>query len=41
MKTLIQIVVLTFALAGSTGMVKAGKYDNCMTKSLHGIWDCR
>jgi len=40
MKSL-KYVALTFALMAGISVAQAGNGDDCHTKTVHGIWDCR
>ena len=37
----LKILVLTLALAAGAAAAQAGNGDDCHTKTVHGIWDCR
>jgi hypothetical protein len=37
-----KIVMLTLAVAaGAAVAAQAGNTDDCHSKSVHGVWDCR
>jgi hypothetical protein len=37
----LKILMLTLALAAGAAAAQAGNGDDCHTKTVHGIWDCR
>jgi hypothetical protein len=37
----LKILVLTLALAAGAAAAQAGNGDDCHSKTVHGLWDCR